>query len=120
MNKILRTDYKLIDVNDKEYPLEIEVKIKKSNLISETIRYYCSVYFPPDYPNTEFHKYSISEHKNKVAYIEIKYSIDKKILNLENFYVYSNFDKIKDRVNRGEILKGFGKYMFCKILSAKY
>ena len=45
----------------------------------------------------------------------IKYS--KNILHLETFYVYSNFDKIKEHVTKGEILKGFGKHMLCKVLS---
>lgn len=112
-DNIIATTYKLKDNNNKEYPLCIKVYKK---VTAKKNFYYYYVFFPNDYPDTEFRKYSKSFHEDKVAQVSLFYNNLENYLMLMTFYVYSNFDIIQNDITEGEKLKGFGNYILCKAI----
>ena len=111
----LPTKYNLV-ADKTSYPLEINIKMpigfKKTrhSII-------CTVPFPKGYPMTPFHILTSSKLDRKnVAKLDLSYDEEQNDLEIDLFYVYSSFSDMKQHINKGEELKGFGLYMLCKVL----
>jgi hypothetical protein len=102
-----------IKIDGMEYTLLFLITITSLEYDPNKISIKTRVIFPLYYPETEF-----MMNIHQVATLDVIYHVTDRNLDIDIFYVYSNFAKYKKLLlpEEAKFFKGFGKYMLCKVI----